>query len=87
MESAAFVEKELQNLKFDGSVDIQVVCRVKCSRKDTKEHTIFAKARIANGAGVKEGGMKHLYIDQEGKVCFNINSYGQLHGRTKINDG
>jgi len=36
---------------------------------------------------MKEGGMKHLYINNEGKVHFNINGYGKLQGKTVINDG
>jgi len=43
------VEQAMQNLKFDGSVDIQVMCTIKTKTK--KQRTIFVKARMENEIG------------------------------------
>ena len=39
-----------------------------------------------NDVGVKEAGIKHLYVSKEGKLHFHINGYGMLMGKTNIND-
>lgn len=74
----AEVEKELTNLRFDGSTDVQVVCTIQTKTK--KPCTIFVKARLLHGAGQKEAGIKHLYIDEKGVIHFHINGFGMLYG-------
>jgi len=34
-----------------------------------------------------EAGVKHLYVNADGKIYFNINGFGTLYGRTSIRDG
>ena len=36
---------------------------------------------------MKEAGIKHLFINSDGKPYFSINGYGMLQGKTKVNDG
>jgi len=72
---------------LDGSVNLQICCNVQLSYKDTKDHTIWIKARIVNGVGQITACIKHLYVNSEGKLHFHINGFGTLYGRTPINDG
>jgi hypothetical protein len=50
-ENFALIETKLQNLLLDGSVNLQICCNVKLSYKDTKDHTIWVKAKVINNVG------------------------------------
>lgn len=86
-ENFAIIERRLQNLMLDGSVNLQVVCTVKLSVSDTKDHTIWVKARVVNDVAQVGACIKHLFVNSEGKIHFHINGFGTLYGRTPINDG
>ena len=68
---------------------MQVVLNYQLSASNRKktEHTIFVKTRIVNGEGVKEAGVRHLFVSKEGKLHFHINGYGMLMAKTTIKDG
>ena len=72
---------------LDGSVNLQVVCSIKLSYKDTKDHTIWVKAKVINEVAQVGACIKHLFVNADGKIHFHINGFGTLYGRTPINDG
>jgi len=72
---------------LDGSVNLQVVCNVRLSRKDTRDHTIWVKARVVNGIAQIAECTKHLFVNSKGILQFHINGFGTMYGRTYINDG
>lgn len=86
-ENFFLIEARMQNLMLDGSVNLQICCNIKLSHRDTKDHTIWVKARVANNVGQIGACIKHLYVNSEGKLHFHINGFGTLYGRTQLNDG